>query len=222
MNRSKLKLAPSILSADYAQLGEQVAEATRSGADWIHVDVMDGHFVPNITIGPEVIKSIRSYTILPLDVHLMIESPERHVESFTRAGSDIITVHVETCPHLHRVVEQIRELGVKVGVALNPGTPLELVEEVLPLLDLALVMTVNPGFGGQSFIEGTLDKIARMRQKLDEKALQAELEVDGGIESSNILKVVQAGAQVIVAGSAVFRAEGGIPQAIADLKGKLS
>jgi len=217
---NRLKLAPSILSADYARLGQQVEEATKAGADWIHVDVMDGHFVPNLTVGPEVVEAIRPYTSLPLDVHLMIESPERYVGDFAQAGADIITVHVEVCPHLHRVVEQIKGLGVKAGAALNPGTPLKTVEEVLPLLDLALIMTVNPGFEGQSFIAGMLDKIARMRRNLDEKALGAELEVDGGINTSNIAEVIRAGARVLVAGSAVFKAKEGIAQAITKLKEK--
>ncbi len=218
--KGRLKLAPSILSADYARLGEQVEEATRAGADWIHVDVMDGHFVPNLTIGPGVVRAIRPYTTLPLDVHLMIESPERHLESFAQAGADIITVHVEVCPHLYRVVQHIKDLGKKVGVALNPGTSLQTVEEVLPLLDLVLIMTVNPGFGGQVFIEGMLDKIARLRHKLDENGLPTELEVDGGINPTNISRVIQAGARVLVAGSAVFQAREGIPQAIANLKEK--
>lgn len=218
--KGRLKLAPSILSADYARLGEQIEEATRAGADWIHVDVMDGHFVPNLTIGPEVVRAIRPYTTLPLDVHLMIESPERYLESFARAGADIITVHVEACPHLYRVVQHIKDLGKKAGVALNPGTSLKMVEEVLPLLDLVLVMTVNPGFGGQVFIEGMLDKIARLRQKLDEDSLPAELEVDGGINRANISRVIQAGARVLVVGSAVFQAREGISQAIANLKEK--
>jgi len=218
--KGRLKLAPSILSADYARLGEQVEEAARAGADWIHVDVMDGHFVPNLTIGPGVVRAIRPYTTLPLDVHLMIESPERHLESFAEAGADIITVHVEVCPHLYRVVQHIKDLGKKVGVALNPGTSLQTVEEVLPLLDLVLIMTVNPGFGGQVFIEGMLDKIARLRHKLDENDLPTELEVDGGINPTNISRVIQAGARVLVAGSAVFQAREGIPQAIANLKEK--
>ncbi len=218
--KGRLKLAPSILSADYARLGEQVEEAARAGADWIHVDVMDGHFVPNLTIGPGVVRAIRPYTTLPLDVHLMIESPERHLESFAEAGADIITVHVEVCPHLYRVVQHIKDLGKKVGVALNPGTSLQTVEEVLPLLDLVLIMTVNPGFGGQVFIEGMLDKIARLRHKLDENGLPTELEVDGGINPTNISRVIQAGARVLVAGSAVFQAREGIPQAIANLKEK--
>ena len=220
--KGRLKLAPSILSADYARLGEQVEEATRAGADWIHVDVMDGHFVPNLTIGPGVVRAIRLHTTLPLDVHLMIESPERHLESFAQAGADIITVHVEVCPHLYRVVQHVKDLGKKVGVALNPGTSLKMVEEVLPLLDLVLVMTVNPGFGGQVFIEGMLDKIARLRRKLDEDGLPAELEVDGGINRANISRVIQAGARILVAGSAVFQAKEGISQAMANLKEKFA
>ncbi len=214
----KIKLAPSILSADFARLGEQVAEATKAGADWIHVDVMDGKFVPKITIGDAVVKAIRPYTSLPLDVHLMVDSPERQIQDFAQAGADIITVHVEACPHLHRVVEQIKGLGVKAGVALNPGTPLNAVEEVLSAADLVLVMTVNPGFGGQKFIEAMLDKIARLRQKLDEKGLKTELEVDGGINAEIAPKVVQAGGRVLVAGAAVFKAEEGISQAVKRIK----
>jgi len=164
---NKIKLAPSILSADFGRLGEQVVEATKAGADYIHVDVMDGHFVPNITVGPLVVAAIRSHTDLPLDVHLMIEAPEKYIQQFAQAGANIITVHVEVCPHLHRVVESIKELGVKAGVSLNPSTPLTSVDEVLSTLDLVLLMSVNPGFGGQQFIESTVGKIARLRQRLD-------------------------------------------------------
>lgn len=177
--------------------------------------------MPNLTIGPEVVRAIRPYTTLPLDIHLMIELPERHLESFAQAGADIITVHVEVCPHLYRVVQHIKDLGKKAGVALNPGTSLQTVEEVLPLLDLVLIMTVNPGFGGQVFIEGMLDKIARLRHELDENGLPTELEVDGGINPTNISRVIQAGARVLVAGNAVFQAREGIPQAIATLKEKI-
>jgi ribulose-phosphate 3-epimerase len=211
---NEIKLAPSILSADFGRLGEQVVEATRAGADYIHVDVMDGHFVPNITIGPLVVAAIRPHTTLPLDVHLMIESPEKYIQQFAQAGANIITVHVEVCPHLHRVVESIKELGVKVGVSLNPSTPLTTVDEVLSALDLVLLMSVNPGFGGQQFIEGTIGKIARLRRRLDELDLAAELEVDGGINAEIAPRVAKAGARVLVAGAAVFNEKESISQAL--------
>lgn len=199
-----IKLAPSILSADFGRLGEQVAEATKAGADYIHVDVMDGHFVPNITIGAPVVTAIRKWTDIPLDVHLMIEAPESQIDQFASAGADIITVHIEACPHIHRVVQQIKGLGVKAGVSLNPGTPISTLNEILPSLDLVLVMTVNPGFGGQTFIEVTLEKIACLRDELDRRGLAAELEADGGINAEVAPRVVKAGARVLVAGAAVF------------------
>ena len=211
---NKIKLAPSILSADFGRLGEQVVEATQAGADYIHVDVMDGHFVPNITVGPLVVAAIRPLTNLPLDVHLMIESPEKYIQQFVQAGANIITVHVEVCPHLHRVVESIKELGVKTGVSLNPSTPLTALDEVLPSLDLALLMSVNPGFGGQKFIESTIGKIARLRSRLDELGLAAELEVDGGINVEIAPRVAQAGARVLVAGAAVFNKKESVSQAV--------
>jgi ribulose-phosphate 3-epimerase len=215
---NKIKLAPSILSADFGRLGEQVVEATRAGADYIHVDVMDGHFVPNITVGPLVVLAIRPHTDLPLDVHLMIESPEKYIQQFAQAGANIITVHVEVCPHLHRVVESIRELGVKAGVSLNPSTPLTAVDEVLPSLDLVLLMSVNPGFGGQQFIESTIGKIARLRRRLDELGAAAELEVDGGITADIAPRVAQAGARVLVAGAAVFNKKESVAQALGRIK----
>jgi len=211
----KIKLAPSILSADFARLGEQVAEVTAHGADYIHVDVMDGHFVPPITIGDEMVKAIRRHTSIPLDVHLMIDTPERQIESFAKAGSDILTVHVEASAHLHRVVTQIKALGAKAGVSLNPATPLESVSEILPLLDLILVMTVNPGYGGQSFIPQMMDKIVRLRQLLDERGITAELEVDGGVKADNASQVARSGADVLVAGSAIFNDQESIPQTMA-------
>jgi len=207
MKNRRIKLAPSILSADFSCLGEQVAKVTRAGADYIHVDVMDGHFVPNITIGAPVVASLRSWTSLPLDVHLMIERPEAHISQFAEAGANIITVHVEACQHLHRLIETIKSLGVKAGVALNPATPLNSLDEVLPLLDLVLIMTVNPGFGGQAFIENMVDKIARLRKILDDKRIKAELEVDGGITTGIAPKVVQAGAEVLVTGAAIFNSK---------------
>ena len=217
----QIKLAPSILSADFGRLGEQVVEATRAGADYIHVDVMDGHFVPNITVGPLVVAAIRPHTDLPLDVHLMIEAPEKYIQQFAQAGANIITVHVEVCPHLHRVVESIKELGVKAGVSLNPSTPLTTVDEVLSALDLVLLMSVNPGFGGQQFIEGTVGKIARLRNRLDELGLAAELEVDGGINAEIAPRVAKAGARVLVAGAAVFNKKGSVSQALRRIRKSL-
>ena len=217
----QVKLAPSILSANFARLGEQVAEATRAGADYIHVDVMDGQFVPNITIGAPVVAAIRSWTNLPLDVHLMIEAPQHQIQQFADAGADIITVHVEACPHIHGVVQTIKELGVKSGVSLNPGTPIDTLEEVLPSLNLVLVMTVNPGFGGQTFIEGMLDKVARLRVELDRKGLLAELEVDGGINAQVAPRVVKAGARVLVAGAAVFKSGQTVKEALGEIRASL-
>jgi ribulose-phosphate 3-epimerase len=214
-----VKIAPSILSADFARLGEQVKEAEAAGADWIHVDVMDNQFVPNLTIGPPIVRALRPVTELPLDVHLMIEQPERLIPNFAQAGADIITVHVETCPHLHRTVQQIKELGIKAGVTLNPATPLSTLEEILPEVDLTLVMSVNPGFGGQSYIPGSTAKIARLRQMLDERGLtEVELEVDGGIKPHNVAEVVAAGATVLVAGSAVFNSQASVANNMAVLR----
>jgi len=218
MKNRRIKLAPSILSADFSRLGEQVAEVAKAGADYIHVDVMDGHFVPNITIGAPVVASLRSWTNLPLDVHLMIEQPEAHISQFAEAGADIITVHVEAATHLHRLVEEIKGLGVRVGVSLNPATPLSSLDEVLPLLDLVLVMTVNPGFGGQAFIGSMMDKIARLRKILDDKQAKAELEVDGGITASIAPKVAKAGAEVLVAGDAIFGSKQGAAKALQEMR----
>ena len=191
-----IKIAPSILSADFARLGDQVKAAEAAGVDYIHVDVMDGHFVPNITIGPLVVKALRPITRLPLDVHLMIEQPERYLADFAAAGADILTVHVETCPHLHRTIQQIKELGVRAGVTLNPATPLNTLEEILPDVDLVLIMSVNPGFGGQSYIPASSAKIARLRAMLDAIDSPADLEVDGGVNVETITEVVAAGAAV--------------------------
>jgi ribulose-phosphate 3-epimerase len=204
MQDKYIKLAPSILSADFSRLGEQIAEVTKAGADYIHVDVMDGHFVPNITIGAPVVASIRSCTNLPLDVHLMIERPEDYVVQFAEAGANIITVHIEIDRHIHRLIKAIKDTGAKAGIALNPATPLSSLDEILSSLDLVLVMTVNPGFGGQTFIEDSIDKIARMRSILESKGVEAELEVDGGITADIAPRVVKAGADVLVAGAAIF------------------
>ena len=214
-----VKIAPSILSSDFGRLAEQVAEAGEAGADWIHVDVMDGHFVPNITIGPAVTAAVRAATDLPVDVHLMIEQPELYVEAFADAGADYLTVHQEACRHLHRTVEQIRELEVRPGVTLNPATSLETLTAILPYVDLALVMSVNPGFGGQSYIGSSTEKISRLRRMLDESGLEgAELEVDGGVDQHTAGAAAGAGASVLVAGSAVYRHPAGIAEAIRLIK----
>lgn len=197
-------IAPSLLSADFARLGQEVAEAQVSGADWIHVDVMDGRFVPNITLGPPIVKAVSAHTTLPLDVHLMIESPERYISNFAAAGAGVITVHAEACVHLHRVVHQIKELGLLAGVAINPGTPASAIREVLDDVDMILVMTVNPGFGGQAFIPNTVRKITQIRQWANEVNPGLRIEVDGGITEATAPLVVQAGADVLVAGNAVF------------------
>jgi len=201
-----IKIAPSILSADFARLGEEVQAVARGGADYIHVDVMDGHFVPNLTIGPLVVEAVRKVTDLPLDVHLMIENPDRYIADFANAGADIITVHQEAVPHLHRTVQLIKSLGKMAGVSINPATPASTLDVILDELDLVLVMTVNPGFGGQGFIASGLAKVAALRQEIDRRGLGVELEVDGGVKTDNIGRIAAAGANVFVAGSAVFGA----------------
>ena len=198
------KIAPSILSADGSRLGAEIAAVEAAGADMLHIDVMDGHFVPNLTLGPGLIASLRKTTHLPFDVHLMIENPERYVETFAKAGCDRITVHVEASVHLHRTVAMIREHGIRPGVSLNPATPLALVEPILPDLDLLLVMTVNPGFGGQKFIAGMLPKIALARKLIQAVAPEVLLEVDGGVTLKNIRSIADAGADILVAGAAIF------------------
>ena len=218
MSGNQIKLAPSILSADFARLGEQVAEATKAGAYYIHIDVMDGHFVPNITIGAPVVASLRSWTHLPLDVHLMIEQPERYISHFVDSGADIITVHVEACPHLHRTIQVIKELGVKAGVALNPASSLSMLDEIMPQVDLILIMSIDPGFGGQAFLPETLEKINRLRRMLDSRKVDAELEVDGGITINNAASIVKAGGRVLVVGTSVFNAKGGVSQALQKLR----
>lgn len=204
---SRIKLAPSILAADFTRLGTQVEEAMRTGAEHIHVDVMDGHFVPVITFGPKIVRTLRpladQYDVL-LDVHLMIEQPERMLADFAQAGADILTVHVETCPHLHRTIQMIRELDVRPGVTLNPATPLVSLEPILADVDLVLVMSVNPGFGGQSYIPRSTERIRRLRCMLDELGSAADLEVDGGIKPGNAARIAAAGANVLVAGTAIF------------------
>lgn len=198
-------IAPSILSADFARLGQEIKDVETGGADLIHVDVMDGHFVPNLTIGPLVVEAIRPVTKLPLDVHLMIENPDAYIPAFARAGADYITVHAEACTHLHRTLGHIRELGVKPGVVLNPATPIHVLEHVLHDVDMILLMTVNPGFGGQKFIPSMIQKIAELRRKLDAEGLShVPIEVDGGVNEETVRSVVEAGARVLVAGNAVF------------------
>ena len=210
----RIRIAPSVLSADFARLGEQVLEAIEGGADSIHLDVMDGHFVPNLTFGPPVIQMLRQQTDAAFDVHMMVENPERYIPALAEARADLITVHVEAVRHLHRVVHQIKDAGILAGVALNPATPVTAVKEILPDLDLVLVMSVNPGFGGQSFIESSVEKIEHVRRLLDERNLAALVQVDGGIGPDTAERVVRAGARMLVAGSAVFGSPHGIAGSI--------
>ena len=218
---SSVQILPSVLSADFRRLGEQVAEVERAGADRIHIDVMDGRFVPNITVGPLVVEAIRHSTNLPLDVHLMIVEPERYLDDFAAAGADIILVHQETCPHLHRTIEQIKNLGKQAGVVLNPATPLTTLDEVLSAVDQVLLMSVNPGFGGQQFITESIDKIRRLHDLLDERGSSAAIEVDGGIDPTTAPQVAAAGATLLVAGSAIFNAPGGPAEGVRLLRASL-
>jgi ribulose-phosphate 3-epimerase len=210
-------ISPSILSADFARLAEAVQMVEAAGADWIHVDVMDGHFVPNLTVGPPMVEALRKVTSLPLDVHLMMTNPDDFIPEFVDAGADLLTVHVEACPHLHRTVQSIKERQVKAGVSLNPATSVTSVEEILGDVDLVLVMSVNPGFGGQQFISSSLDKIRRIRTMMNNSRSSAHLEVDGGVNLTNVASVIQAGANVLVAGSAIFGSKN-IPETIRQMR----
>ena len=216
-SRNRLLIAPSVLSADFSRLGEQIAQAEQGGADWIHLDVMDGHFVPNLTIGPPVVRSLRKLTRLPFDVHLMVTNPDDHLQAFRDAGADRMTVHVETCPHLHRTVQEIHALGAAAGVCLNPATPPVMLEQILPDIELVLIMTVNPGFGGQSFLPGSLPKVRTVRRMIRDRELDTYVQVDGGIDATTAPAVVEAGADVLVAGHFIFSAAA-IPQAIRQLR----
>ncbi|MFO1445856.1 ribulose-phosphate 3-epimerase [Bacillus sp. Bva_UNVM-123] len=202
-----VKIAPSILSADFSKLGEEIKDVERGGADYIHVDVMDGHFVPNITIGPLIVEAIRPVTKLPLDVHLMIENPDQYIEAFAKAGADYITVHVEACRHLHRTIHLIKSFGVKAGVVLNPATPVNTIKHIIEDVDLVLLMTVNPGFGGQKFIHSVLPKITEVKELAIDRGLNIEIEVDGGVNVETAKLCIEAGANVLVAGSAVYNAK---------------
>ena len=199
-----IKIAPSILASDFARLGEEVKDVEAAGADYIHVDVMDGHFVPNITIGAPIVRALRPVTSLPLDVHLMIENPDQYIEEFADAGADILTVHAEACPHLHRTIQLIKSKGVKAGVVINPATPVDAIKHVIEDVDLVLLMTVNPGFGGQAFIDRVLSKITETKQLADSLGVAPEIEVDGGVNAETARACIEAGATVLVAGSAIY------------------
>ena len=204
--KQMVRIAPSILSADFSKLGEEVAAIEAAGADWVHIDVMDGHFVPNLTFGAPVVSCLRKVTKMPFDVHLMVEAPQNYIADFAKAGADILTVHLETTPLLHRVIQAIKEAGLKAAVSLNPSTSLCLLEEILPELDMVLLMSVNPGFGGQAFIPSSLEKVRKLRQMLNERGLQTDIQVDGGVTPDNAAQLIAAGATILVAGSAVYKA----------------
>tara|TARA_B100001250_G_scaffold279682_1_gene242038 strand:- start:147 stop:815 length:669 start_codon:yes stop_codon:yes gene_type:complete len=218
---NQIKISPSILSADFTRLADQVREAEEAGVDYIHVDVMDGHFVPNITIGPLVVKALRPITKLPLDVHLMIENPEFYIEDFSKAGADIITVHQEATPHLHRTIQQIHDLGIKAGVSINPSTSVRTLDEIICDVDLILVMSVNPGFGGQSYIHSCTNKIRKVREMLDDRGVSADLEVDGGVNVDTVNEVISAGANAFVAGSAIFNDKNSVAENVSALRAKI-
>ena len=218
---NQIKISPSILSADFTRLADQVREAEEAGVDYIHVDVMDGHFVPNITIGPLVVKALRPITKLPLDVHLMIENPEFYLKDFSKAGADIITVHQEATPHLHRTIQQIHDLGIKAGVSINPSTSVRTLDEIICDVDLILVMSVNPGFGGQSYIHSCTNKIRKVREMLDERGVSADLEVDGGVNVDTVCEVISAGANAFVAGSAIFNDRNSVAENVSALRAKI-
>ena len=218
---NQIKISPSILSADFTCLADQVREAEEAGVDYIHVDVMDGHFVPNITIGPLVVKALRPITKLPLDVHLMIENPEFYIEDFSKAGADIITVHQEATTHLHRTIQQIHDLGIKAGVSINPSTSVRTLDEIICDVDLILVMSVNPGFGGQSYIHSCTSKIRKVREMLDDRGVLADLEVDGGVNVDTVNEVISAGANAFVAGSAIFNDKNSVAENVSALRAKI-
>ena len=218
---NQIKISPSILSADFTRLADQVREAEEAGVDYIHVDVMDGHFVPNITIGPLVVKALRPITKLPLDVHLMIENPEFYIEDFSKAVANIITVHQEATPHLHRTIQQIHDLGIKAGVSINPSTSVRTLDEIICDVDLILVMSVNPGFGGQSYIHSCTNKIRKVREMLDERGVSADLEVDGGVNVDTVCEVISAGANAFVAGSAIFNDKNSVAENVSALREKI-
>ena len=218
---NQIKISPSILSADFTRLADQVHEAEEAGVDYIHVDVMDGHFVPNITIGPLVVKALRPITKLPLDVHLMIENPEFYIEDFSKAGADIITVHQEATPHLHRTIQQIHDLGIKAGVSINPSTSVRTLDDIICDVDLILVMSVNPGFGGQSYIHSCTNKIRKVREMLDDRGVSVDLEVDGGVNVDTVNEVISAGANAFVAGSAIFNDKNSVAENVSALRAKI-